>query len=238
MEDVDHDWPAVFQMRQLRDYKTWACKPYPRTTENLALFYTPKFGEQYPWALPLKWLENATHNPWYVTFGLWMSMFTYGMIFHFPPSPLYFLLGMGSWSLLEYVLHRFVFHNSFCNTHLPELTLLLHYNHHKVPHNLSRLSTPFVLSFPIAAVLWSFSHRCFGAADWSWKLGFVLAFIAYDLIHYAAHYALVARDFKSKLGWLARPFSTLQHHHLSHHALGERRFGFTSNVWDVLFQSD
>ncbi|XP_009869833.1 PREDICTED: fatty acid 2-hydroxylase, partial [Apaloderma vittatum] len=58
--------------------------------------------------------------------------------------PLIFLLGMFLWSLLEYLIHRFVFHMKppASNYYLITLHFLLHGQHHKSPFDSSRLVFP------------------------------------------------------------------------------------------------
>ncbi|XP_009323642.1 PREDICTED: fatty acid 2-hydroxylase [Pygoscelis adeliae] len=58
--------------------------------------------------------------------------------------PFIFLLGMFLWSLLEYLIHRFVFHMKppASNYYLITLHFLLHGQHHKSPFDSSRLVFP------------------------------------------------------------------------------------------------
>mgnify|MGYP001852501577 CR=1 FL=1 len=63
--------------------------------------------------------------------------------------PFIFLLGMFLWSLLEYLIHRFVSHMKppASNYYLITLHFLLHGQHHKVSGNAS---APLGVSLPFA----------------------------------------------------------------------------------------
>ena len=223
MDDISFELPAVLQLRKLKDYKAWSVKAYPREVGTIPLFYTPQFGQKYPLARPLHYLEAFTHTPWYITFGFWMSIFTYRMIDNYSIFDVkLFGLGVVGWTLAEYILHRFVFHNAFCNEHIPEITFLLHYNHHKVPHGLSRLSTPFLLTGPFYFIMV--------------PLVFLLGFICYDILHYSTH-ALLERKNETLFtdNAFLKPLRFIQRHHMIHHVLPEQKYGFTTPIWDYIF---
>ena len=226
MADIDLTWPSLLQLRHLENYPKWACQKYDPTLPSLPLFYTERLGQTYPLTKPLKYLEAATHSSIHQLYFIWLPIFLLTFTYHLPLlKPTFLLLGVGLWTWVEYVLHRFIFHNTFCNRHLPEITFLLHYNHHKQPTDLSRLSTPLLLSVPIAYLIlqglqmilpWPSAISC--------GLGVALGYMAYDWIHYMTH---------------AKPlFLSIQQHHMGHHGLCEKKFGFTTRLWDTLFHTE
>ena len=92
------------------------------------------------WVVPLFWLPI-------ISFVLWR--YSGGM------SPLafvtHFLLGMLYWTLVEYSLHRFLFHMDVYMPDRPKvlaLHFLLHGVHHKAPNDRYRLAMP-----PLPAVV-------------------------------------------------------------------------------------
>lgn len=226
MKDIDHSWPAILQLRKLKNFKQWACTKYDTDIPSMPLIYTKRFGQSYPWLKSLQYVEAATHSSIWQLYLFWLPVFCFmftTQVRHI--NPWLFSSGIVSWTLAEYCLHRFIFHNSFCNTYLPEITFLLHYNHHKQPHDLSRLSTPLLLSLPIAWLMlqimgtWMCWHDTM-----SWGLGICLGYMGYDFVHYMTH---------------ARPLVlSIQQHHMGHHQLCEKKFGFTSRVWDKVFGTE
>jgi len=225
-EDIDLNYPSLLQLRTLKNFQKWACQKYDPTLPSLPLFYTDQLGKDYPITKPLKYLEAATHSSINQLYFIWMPIFLLTFTYNIPLlKPGFFVLGTGLWTFIEYILHRFVFHNKFCNRNIPEITFLLHYNHHKQPTDLSRLSTPLLLSLPISYLIllglqsllpWDSAISC--------GLGIALGYMAYDWIHYMTH---------------ARPlFLSIQQHHMGHHGLCEKKFGFTTRFWDALFKTE
>lgn len=61
-------------------------------------------------------LEPLSKTAWYVVPTIWLPCIAYGMVIGFSGMPnicvgtAYFMLGLFSWSLIEYLMHRFLFH--------------------------------------------------------------------------------------------------------------------------------
>ena len=138
--------------------------------------------------------------------------------------------GWLAFSLLEYVLHRFVFHRAFPDTPVGRLeAFLVHGYHHAYPRDAERLvmppmiSVPFALFFLAAWVIgfgWSAGLAGFG--------GTVLGYVAYDETHYLLHHVRP----RTRLGRMLR-----RHHLVHHHAVPPARFGVSSPLWDVVFRT-
>ena len=141
-----------------------------------------------------------------------------------PPYPLtwaaVFAAGLALWTLIEYLLHRFVLH------HAP-LVSALHERHHTNPHD------------PVGTPVWASALSAlffFVLPSWG-LLGFELAtaavagmatgYLLYVYCHYAAHYG--------------RPepgsyFYRLRVRHARHHHLSdEGNFGVITSFWDRVF---
>ncbi len=131
------------------------------------------------------------------------------------------LVGFALWTLLEYLVHRVVFHR------LP-LGERLHQPHHDHPSDpdaeRSSLSTP-VLAFPIGSLLLGTAGVNDGSAIFAGLLSGYLAFIA---IHYAVH----RRPIKPN-SWLY----AARMRHLTHHRLENCNFGVTTGFWDIVFRT-
>jgi len=137
-------------------------------------------------------------------------------------------VGMVAWTLLEYVLHRYIFHfepneNSEVQK---DLSFLIHGIHHDYPWDADRLVMPPVVAAVIAIAVWLPSSFFLGRHHYGFFAGMVSGYLCYDLMHYYLHHGVP----KSKLGkWLRR-------YHLVHHfATPEIRYGITTPLWDLLF---
>ena len=145
-------------------------------------------------------------------------------------------LGLLVWTLVEYLLHRYVFHFSPRNppAWLQRLIFLFHGIHHVQPWDKQRLVMPPGVSIPLAVVFYAlFAWVLAGvlaAPAWLAPVfgAFLAGYLAYDLLHYAAHHlsmdVAVGR-------WLKR------YHLLHHHQTPDARFGVSSPLWDVLLRT-
>jgi sterol desaturase/sphingolipid hydroxylase (fatty acid hydroxylase superfamily) len=131
-----------------------------------------------------------------------------------------FALGIWGWTLVEYILHRSLFH------HAPFLSVI-HSRHHDEPQEL--IGTPAWASAVIGLVvvacpLWATLGLDLGTAVMT---GFVAGYLWYVFVHYASHHWQTPRG-----SYLYRArLRHARHHHLSH----DCNFGVTTNLWDRVF---
>jgi sterol desaturase/sphingolipid hydroxylase (fatty acid hydroxylase superfamily) len=132
------------------------------------------------------------------------------------------------WTLVEYLVHRLVFHYQPRSAWGKWLGYLLHGAHHDYPCDSTRLVTPLSASIPVAVVFFLLFRLLLAPYHLAVFAGFVAAYLAYDEIHYAIHHW----PMKSRLArWLKR-------HHLRHHFTDpETGFGVSSPLWDCVFGS-
>ena len=145
-----------------------------------------------------------------------------------------FAIGLLFWPLVEYLLHRFVFHFSPNNPseRLKRVLFLMHGVHHAQPREKSRLVMPPVVSIPLAVIFYGFF---LGVVGGLLKLpnyvdgifaGFMLGYVIYDMTHYALHHF----SFKGEY------FVKLRRHHMAHHfKTHNMRFGVSTWIWDDVF---
>ncbi len=149
--------------------------------------------------------------------------------------PAGFLIGLFLWTLVEYTVHRFVFHFSPHGPRQERIAFLIHGVHHAQPMVKTRLVMPPAISVPLALFSYGATYLiaglALGAPQWVAPVfsGLVSGYLAYDLTHYSLHH-LRPRFEAQKL---------LRRHHLLHHSqLPFRRFGVTSPLWDVVFGTE
>lgn len=132
------------------------------------------------------------------------------------------LAGLIGWTLLEYLLHRWVLHA------IPPFDRW-HAEHHARP--MALIGTPTVFSAAL------FGGLIFAPARWAlgaWPaaalmLGMLLGYLAYALVHGAVHQGAASNPWlRGRQRW----------HALHHRAAGEPAFfGVTSGLWDRVFGS-
>ena len=136
-------------------------------------------------------------------------------------------LGYFIWTLIEYFGHRYLFHWEFPGTLGKRLHFLIHGVHHDHPSDPLRLVMPILLSGPIMLIALAVSTLLFGAPlRYPVLMGFVIGYLAYDMVHYYTHHA----EPTTKLGL------TLRRLHLMHHFRDhDKGFGVSAPYWDFVF---
>jgi 4-hydroxysphinganine ceramide fatty acyl 2-hydroxylase len=139
-----------------------------------------------------------------------------------------FIIGVLTWTLLEYIIHRWVFHYEPETELGKKLHFIVHGVHHDYPNDGRRLVMPPVVSIPLAIIFWSLFAATLGRFAPAVSAGFGFGYVCYDSIHYAIHH------FPMKRGvWL-----WLKHYHLRHHYSDDHAgFGVSSPLWDYVFRT-
>ncbi len=134
-----------------------------------------------------------------------------------------FFAGISLWTLLEYLIHRYVFHFKAMKT----WGNYIHSIHHAYPRDKTRLVTPPVVTLPLAALIGLGYYFIFGDYFWSVLAGSLLGYLAFDLIHFSVHY------FNPKKNRIARYLK--RYHFLHHYMDSEKGYGVTNPFWDYVF---
>ncbi|KAK8129888.1 hypothetical protein PG999_002268 [Apiospora kogelbergensis] len=179
-------------------------------------------------------------TPWWVVPLIWFPPVAYGTYISregltgWDQVAIYWFLGLFLWTIVEYILHRFLFH---LDHYLPDnragLTLhfLLHGVHHYLPMDKYRLVMPPTLFAALATPFYKLAHAVF---YWNWHVatavfcGGIFGYICYDCTHYFLHHQNLPAYYKQ-----------LKKHHLAHHFLDyENGFGVSSRIWDKVFGTE
>src|SRR6266852_3640980 len=138
--------------------------------------------------------------------------------------------GILIWTLLEYGLHRFVFHIQIPvpNPRLREIVNASHMGHHASPRDANKILVHplygLVVSSILYALLFAFLRDGFSTAGV--VVGVWMGFLYYEAVHYRVHFSL------SGSGFVARQRRTHFYHHFTNN---KRCFGVTSPLWDYVF---
>ncbi|KAF2084870.1 fatty acid hydroxylase [Saccharata proteae CBS 121410] len=196
-----------------------------------------KGGESAP--LFGNFLEPLSKTAWYVVPIVWLPPVAYGtwlcaMALPGIQTSLYWVLGLCIWTLVEYMMHRFLFH---LDEWLPDnrvgitLHFLLHGIHHYLPMDKYRLVMPPTLFLVLAYPFWKLAHFVF---FYNWFAatavfcGGIFGYICYDLTHYFLHHRNLPAYYRQ-----------LKKYHLEHHfADYQNGFGVTSKFWDRIFNTE
>ncbi|XP_071092208.1 fatty acid 2-hydroxylase-like [Haliotis cracherodii] len=237
-DPVDWKKPVLPQIPKLGEqYFEWAHQP---TDLPLRLFHSD-FVEYFSkcswWMVPMYWVPAMLAMIYTAYTGLsehpdvWLPWMAGGIEINVSRMPYLFILGALSWTLLEYVIHRWVFHLK-PPTQYPiilQLHFLLHGQHHKAPMEKGRLVFPLVPANILAVIMYSLVRLvCPRLMTLSVISGTVLGYMMYDLIHYYLHHGSPSLTY----------FKNLKRYHVKHHFEQQHKgFGISSKLWDYPFNT-
>ncbi|KAL8951605.1 MAG: hypothetical protein Q9222_002431 [Ikaeria aurantiellina] len=197
-----------------------------------------KGGESAP--LFGNFLEPLSKTAWYVIPMVWMPCVAWGSYLSYLGMPsgvqfvAYWLTGLALWTLVEYGLHRGLFH---VDKYLPDNRVgitahfLLHGIHHYLPMDRYRLVMPPTLFIVLATPFYKLAHTVF---YWDWYVatavfcGGIFGYICYDCTHYFLHHKQLPAFYRQ-----------LKSYHIAHHWNDyENGFGVTSRFWDRVFGTE
>lgn len=134
---------------------------------------------------------------------------------------LVFIIGLLSWSFVEYVFHRFLFHHVSKYPFLTKLVYLFHGIHHKYANTTNYI--PFIQNVLFYGSGLLFIKLFTNESGFVFYLGFLIAVMYQVYIHNLVH------EHQSKY------FIKLQLHHSIHHRFPNYNFGVSTRFWDYLF---
>jgi len=139
-----------------------------------------------------------------------------------------FLLGILLWTLLEYLIHRYIFHYEPKTRVGKQLHYIIHGVHHDYPNDARRLVMPPSISVPLAFLFYGVFLLIFGRLTPGVFAGLVFGYVCYDMLHYATHHFAMKRGL-----WL-----WLKQYHLRHHYKDDHvGYGISSPLWDYVFRT-
>ena len=138
-----------------------------------------------------------------------------------------FIGGIATWSLTEYLLHRFIFHFPAKSEFGKRIHFIFHGVHHDYPSDSKRLVMPPSVSLPLAIIFFFIFRITLGEFMMlPFFSGFILGYLFYDITHYAIHHFNMHSKF-----WLE-----IKNHHMKHHYQDEYKgYGVSTPFWDVIF---
>lgn len=183
-------------------------------------------------------LEFFTKTSWYIIPILWVPLVLYFIYMSYtidlltiPQVIICYFIGIFLWSLMEYCLHRFIFH---LDENLPDnrWAILLHYTihgiHHAFPMDEHRLVFPPALAVFLLKLFYTLYRYLFDEFGAAFFAGTVTGYICYDLTHYFLHHITPT----------SRYFKFLKKYHVMHHYKSSNLgFGVSQHFWDWVFDT-
>jgi dihydroceramide fatty acyl 2-hydroxylase len=141
--------------------------------------------------------------------------------------PVLIAYGVLLWTLIEYLMHRFIFHPHHRIDSLQRLGDSLHGVHHRRPRDPSQILASASTSIPpsvlILGLLWLATGSPLSSAGV--MTGVWAGFLYYEWVHYRIH----TTNAEGILAWHRK-------RHFHHHFVDELAcFGLTSPLWDIVF---
>lgn len=185
-------------------------------------------------------LETLTKSSPYVSIGIYLSIIVGFLIWGyieqavdtFLQGAAIFALAFLSWTLFEYLFHRFVNH---LDSYFPESEAIrkfdyaIHGIHHEYPRDTSRLIMPPVPGIIIICMLLGSFWLVMGVHVLVFMPGFLLGYLSYAFIHYATHAWKPPKSRFLKNLW--------RHHALHHYKHPDKAFGVSTPLWDIVFRT-
>lgn len=157
------------------------------------------------------------------------GVFIYG-IYAFDASALrmalLLVLGLLLFTLIEYVVHRFVYHSGEDYLDDQNWQYKVHGVHHTFPREKDLLAMPLPLALLVSGILFFIFYAVMGKLVFFFFPGFFLGYASYLFVHYKVHTRKPPKNILRYL-WL--------HHHIHHHIQDDKAFGVSSPLWDFIF---
>ena len=177
-------------------------------------------------------LESLTRTSPLVAFTLYplfsIGLFFFGLYYFKLSAGLSILVAFGgffSWTLLEYLMHRYLFHIGGENRFIRRFRYMMHGIHHDFPKDKHRLIMPPVPWLIYTIVLTGIFYLFMRNYVFVFMPGLLLGYCCYVSIHYLIH--------------IAHPPHILRrliiHHSLHHYRFPDHAFGVSSTLWDRVF---
>lgn len=180
--------------------------------------------------------ESMSHIPWWLVPLVWIpivsGLFAVATVHFGVPlgtAAWVFAGGAFTWTLVEYVLHRVVFHYIPRSGLGIRLHFLAHGIHHLDPWDGTRLVFPPVAGIGVATGLFFLTRLALPLdLTCAFMSGLLLGYITYDMTHYFTHHGKP----RGRWGRFVRGWH-LAHHHKHWTAM----YGVSQPLWDFVFRT-
>jgi len=151
--------------------------------------------------------------------------FYYGFVTPIWKAALFYGAGFFSWTLAEYLLHRFFFHMNSDSKVVKKIAYTMHGIHHDHPNDYTRLFMPPLPATLFMAFFFTVFYLIMNVRAFTFLPGFLTGYLAYAYTHFKTHQIRAPK-----------PLKFIWTHHLKHHYQDEdKAYGVSSPFWDLVF---
>jgi sterol desaturase/sphingolipid hydroxylase (fatty acid hydroxylase superfamily) len=139
-----------------------------------------------------------------------------------------FFSGLLFFTLVEYCMHRFLFHMNTSTKFREDIQYKIHQVNHEYPKDKYRLAMPPILSIAISTILLFGLKLFIGDFVFAFLPGLLFGYTGYLFVYFIIHaYPPPKNVFKQ--WWVF--------HSLHHYKSQKKAFGVTSPLWDFVFRT-
>jgi sterol desaturase/sphingolipid hydroxylase (fatty acid hydroxylase superfamily) len=139
-----------------------------------------------------------------------------------------FAIGMFSFTLAEYLMHRYLYHMEPSTESRKKFIYTVHGVHHEFPKDKDRLAMPPLLALLIITILYFLFEFVMGVYVFGFLPGFIIGYSLYLFVHYAVHAFQPPKNFLKVL-WV--------NHGIHHYKEPDKAYGVSSPFWDYIFRT-
>lgn len=139
---------------------------------------------------------------------------------------MFFFIGFFTFTLVEYLMHRYLFHIGTSTPRREKFQYTLHGVHHEYPKDKERLAMPPVMSITLSTALLFIFKLFIGDVVFAFLPGFLVGYAGYLVMHYIQHIFKAPKGFFNS--WWAN-------HSVHHYKDQTKAYGVTSPLWDYVF---
>jgi 4-hydroxysphinganine ceramide fatty acyl 2-hydroxylase len=134
--------------------------------------------------------------------------------------------GFLAFTLVEYIMHRYLYHMEPDSKFKDKLQYSVHGVHHDYPKDKDRLAMPPFISAMYAVILYFVFNFIMGEYTFYFLPGFLMGYAAYLGVHYIVHAFQPPKNFLKVL-WV--------NHAIHHYKDPDVAFGVSTPIWDYVF---
>ena len=179
-------------------------------------------------------MERITRTPIWVPQIMWLTM---SIVFFWIAATktdilnyqilLLGVAGFVTWTLIEYFVHRFLYHTESNSDVLYDIQYKGHGFHHLYPKDPERLAMPPVPGLILSSIFLGLFYLLMGTYAFAFFPGFMLGYNCYITMHYFQHVVKSPRY---------KPWKKLWVHHKAHHYSNPyAAYGVSTRLWDYVF---
>lgn len=138
---------------------------------------------------------------------------------------LLFAGGLISWTLFEYLIHRYFFHMPAENHRTKWFLYIMHGMHQENPRDKAHLFMPVIPTAVLSKAIYLSLYLLIGWKSLAFSAGFLSGYLLYGSMHYAIHTYMPPKM-----------LTALWRNHTKHHyQTRDKGFGVSTVLWDLVF---